>query len=157
MIPENWRRIAAIHQQSDGMVAAVWLAVDRDADVVHLYDCCLFKREVLAVIAEGLNARGKGVPVAWCEDAKILAEKLDERGCNMLSDGVKDTLPMAEVTARDIWERMRTGRFRVDKRNAEWLDEYRTYFRKDAGIPLEGSPLMKIGRASCRERVYVLV
>jgi hypothetical protein len=41
---------------------------------------------------------------------------------------------------------MRTSRFRVDKRVAEWLNEYRNYYRDNAKVPLEGFPLMAATR-----------
>ena len=64
----------------------------------------------------------------------------------MLPEGVKDTQAMAEMAAREVWERMRSNRFRVDKRNSDWLDEYRNYYVKDAAVPLEGFPLMSATR-----------
>ena len=81
MIEDHWQRIAGIHKKPNGEIAAVWLARDPDTDVVRVYDACLFKKEVLAVIAEGLNARGRWVPISWKD--KELAAALDERGCNM--------------------------------------------------------------------------
>lgn len=146
MIAPEWRRIAALHCQDDGEMAAVWMAHDRTADVIHLYDACVFRREVLAVIAEGLNARGRWIPVAWESASKDVADKLLDRGSNMLPDAVKDTDSMAEVTSRDIWERMRSGRFKVDKRLAEWLDEFKSFSRREAKVPRAGHPLMSATR-----------
>src|SRR3546814_7216043 len=79
----------------------------READVVHMYDCCVFRREVLAVIAEGLNARGRWIPVAWESALKDMADKLLDRGCNVLPEPVKDTDALAEGTPRDIEESLR--------------------------------------------------
>src|SRR3546814_4945820 len=111
-----------------------------------MYDCCVFRREVLAVIAEGLNARGRWIPVAWESALKDMADKLLDRGCNVLPEPVKDTDALAEVTSRDIEERMRSGRFKVDKRLAEWLDEFRAFSRRDAKVPRTGYPLMSATR-----------
>ena len=133
MIAPEWRRICGLHCLDDGTVAAAWIAHDKDTDLVHLYDACVFKREVLAVIAEGLNARGRWIPVAWAE--KDMAEKLLDRGCNMLPDPVVDTDTVAEVVSRDIWERMRSGRFKVDRRLKEWLDEFKAFDRQEGKVP----------------------
>lgn len=146
-IPRHWRQIAALQVEDEGLIAVVWLARDPDTDVTHLNDCCLFRREVLAVIAEGLNNRGRWVPVAWEKKAKAVADKLLERGCNMLPDPHDDTEAVAEVTTREIWERMRTGRFKVDRNMAEWLDEYRGFSRRDNRIP-QGYPLMAATRTA---------
>lgn len=96
------------------------------------------------MIAEGLNARGRWIPIAWTD--KDISDKLLERGCNMLYEPCKDTPSISEVVSRDIWERMRTGRFKVDKRIREWLDEYRTFYRKDQKVPSGTHPLMAATR-----------
>lgn len=146
MMQPEWRRIAGIHVQNDAEMGVVWLAHDKTTDTIHLYDACLFKREVMAVIAEGLNARGRWVPIAWESSAKDFAEKLLERGCNTLHDPVSETEAMAEVLTRDISERMRTGRFKVDKRLAEWLTEFKSHRRDDSKVPRTSSPLMSATR-----------
>lgn len=146
MIEPEWLRIAGLHVQDDGEIAVVWMARNRTTDTLHLYDACLFKREVLAVIAEGLNARGRWIPVAWEKAGEDMADKLLDRGCNMLPEPAADGDPMAEVVARDIWERMRSGRFKVDKRLGEWLDELKGFQRKDGKVPKGAFPLMSATR-----------
>lgn len=146
MIAPEWRRIAGIHVLEDGTVGATWIAHDRDSDTGHIYDCCIFRREVLAVIAEGLNARGRWIPVAWAPSANEIVEKLLERGCSTLPEPVSDKPEMAEVVSREIEERMRTGRLRVEQRLAEWLDEYKSFYREDAKVPLKSHPLMSATR-----------
>ena len=146
MIQDDWRRISGISTEGDGTIGAVWLAIDRFADVIHLYDCCVFRREVPAVIAEGLNARGRWIPIAWEKSAKAMSDMLLERGCNMVYEPFTDDEVTAEVISRTIWERMRSSRFKTDKRNAEWLDEYKQFYRQDHKIPQTGFPLMAATR-----------
>jgi len=153
MNPE-WKRIAGIHVQEEGQIGSVWMAHDKSTDTIHLYDACIFRQEVLAVIGEGLNARGRWIPIAWQEKAKDMADKLLERGCNMLPDPSKDTESVAEVTSREIWERMRTGRFKVDKRLAEWLDEYKTFYREESKVPQGSHPLMSATRHAISQIDY---
>lgn len=152
MIPDNWKRVAGIRCQDDGSIAAVWMARDPDTDVVHLYDACLFAREVLAVIAEGLNCRGRGIPIAW--DNKEIADRLLERGCNMLPEAAPDTDAMAEATSREIWERMRSGRFKVERRLSAWLDEYKTFNRTESKVPRDTHPLMAATRHAISQIEY---
>jgi hypothetical protein len=154
VIDPTWRRIAGVHVQDDGTLAAVWMALDKSSDVIHLYDACLFRREVLAVIAEGLNARGRWIPVAWEGRSKDMADTLLDRGVNVIPEPVKDAQAAAEVVSRDIWERMRTGRFKVDKRLAEWLDEYKAFYRQDSQVPLTGHPLMSATRYAVEQLPY---
>lgn len=149
MMQPDWRRIAGIHVIDDGTAAVVWIAHDRHTDTIHVYDCAMFRREVLAVIAESINARGRWIPVAWEKKAKAMSEKLKDRGVNMTYDPFEDNDAVAEVIARDIWERMRGSRFRVDKRLAEWLDEFKTFTRTDHKVPRETHPLMTATRFAC--------
>lgn len=146
MIKPEWRRIAGMQTQDDGSIAIVWAAHNKDADTIHLYDCASFQREVLAVIAEGINARGRWIPMAWHKGAKEIVDKLLEKGCNTLPEAVESSQPAIEAASLDIWERMRSRRFRVDKRLGEWLEEYRTYYRQDSKVPTETHPLMAATR-----------
>lgn len=149
MIKPHWKRISGVHSLTNGTIGAVWLAWDGDTDLIHVYDACLFKREVLAVIAEGINARGRWIPVAW--QSKEVSDKLYERGCNMMADASDETDAIAEMVSRDIWERMRSGRFKVDKRLKEWLDEYQTFKRDGAKVPRDSHPLMGATRHAMAE------
>lgn len=153
MVDNASRRIAGIHAQEDGLIGAVWLAHDKDADVVEIYDACLFQREVLAVIAEGMVARGRWIPIAWHRDAKEFADKLLDRGCNMLSEPSIETEVMAEVASRDILERMETGRFLVVSRLKNWIDEAR-FSRSDGKVPRSSHPLMAATRHAYGQLEY---
>lgn len=146
MIEPSWKRIAGIHVLDDGDIALIWLAHNKVDDCIHLYDACIFKREVLAVIAEGINARGRWIPVAWEKKGKDTADKLLERGCKMLRDSNDDSDTMAEAISRDIWERMRTHRFKVDKRLKNWLEEKQGFSRNEKKIPRDTAPLMSATR-----------
>lgn len=146
MIEPDWKRMAGIHFEDEGTAGAVWLAHDRHSDVTHLYDACLFNREVFVIIAEGLAARGRWLPIAWERKQKALRDKLYERGCNMIQEGFEDSDAMSEAMARDIDEMLRTQRLRINKRLRSWLDEYQSLTRKDNKIPRQGFPLMSATR-----------
>lgn len=146
MIPDDWPRIAGLQSEENGDIGLVWLARDKDTDTIHIYDACIFRREVLAVIAEGINCRGRWIPVAWESGAKEIADKLLDKGCSMLYDPVKDTAAVSEAASREIWERMRTSRFKVDKRLSEWQDEYKTFYRQGQKVPKGKHPLMTATR-----------
>lgn len=154
MIQPEWRRIAGFHSLKDGNSAAVWIAHDKAADTLRLYDACLFQREVFAVIAEGLIARGRWIPIAWHKECQEIADKLLERGCNMLPEPSLDSEEMAEVTSLDIQERMRTSRFKVDKRLQNWLDEFRSFYRDDSQVPRTSHPLMSATRHAVSQMDY---
>jgi hypothetical protein len=147
MIGEDWPRVAGVFFADDGSIACVWLAYERDTDMVHLYDAAKLDREVLAVVGEALNARGRFIPVAWCGANKEFAKDLLDRGCNTIHDAADDGDAMAEVITRTIWERMRSARFKVDRRLTEWLEEFQKFQRTNDGkVPRAGAPLMTATR-----------
>lgn len=146
MIEPTWKRISGFHLEEDGTLGAVWIAHDDVASVVHLYDAALFTREVPAVICEGIAARGRHFPMAWRKKDAAMAEKLEEAGVYTLADPCTDDVAMAEVISRDIWQRLRTGQFRVERRVGEWLEEYRKFYREGQAIPKAGFPLMAATR-----------
>lgn len=154
MIDPQWKRIAGIHVQEDGDIGAVWLAHDKLDDSIKIYDACLFTREVPVVIAEGLNARGRWIPIAWRQKDKEVADKLLERGCKMLWEGYKDDDSMAQIISRDIWERMRTHRFTVDKRLKNWLEEAEAFDFDNNKIPTSTFPLMSATRHAMARLEY---
>jgi hypothetical protein len=154
LISSEWKRIAGVHLKEEGDIAAIWLAHDKDADVIHVYDACTFRLEVLPVIAEGLNARGRWIPVAWDSESKAMSDKLLDRGCNMLRDPNENSPAVAEVISREIWERMRTGRFKVDKRLKNWTDEFSAFQRENSKVPTRTFPLMAATRHAMSQLTY---
>lgn len=152
MIDDSWKRIGGIHVSDDGTTAAVWIAHDPAADVIHLYDTCVFKVEVLAVVAEGLNARGRKFFVAW--NNKEMADQLLSKGCNMSPDPVDDSDSMAEMISRDIWERMRTGRFKVERRLQDWQAEFKSFNRDGNKVPRDSHPLMAATRHAISQLAF---
>jgi hypothetical protein len=153
VIESHWKRIAGMCVEPDGSIALVWMALDRDTDTVHLYDTAVFQREVLAVVAQGINARGRWIPVAW-RDKDIADKLLNEHGVNIIPEGIKETKTSAEVSARDVWERMRTGRFKVDRRLGDWVQASKQFYRDDSQIPLVGHPLMSATRFAIERLDY---
>ncbi len=143
MIAPEFKRVAGIHMQDQGELGVVWIAHDKASDVVHLYDACIFKNEVMAVICEGIIARGRWIPIAWQKGQEDCAKQLLERKIKTLHDPVQD---IPEMVSRDIQERMRTGRFKVDKRLGNWIDEFNTFYKEDSKVPVGGFPLMTATR-----------
>lgn len=146
MLDPTWKRIAGIHVEDDGVVGAVWMALDWVANVVHVYDAARLDNEVPAVIVEAIAARGRHYPLAWRKPDKDFADRLLAGGVNVLPDPCTDNQAMAEVVSREIQQKIRTGQFRVDKRVGSWKSEY-TNFAKDGNhVPRAGFPLMAATR-----------
>jgi len=131
MINSAWPRVGAIALGETGDVGAVWMTYDRDTDGVIIYDACLFVNVDLAVIAEGLNARGRFIPVAWAKGAEAFKDEMLNRGVKMLYDPADDGEGMARIITASITERMRSSRLRADARLANWRDQMKAAQRSD--------------------------
>lgn len=146
MIEPTWKRIGAFHAEEDGTIGAVWLAHDEMSSVVHCYDVALFTREVPVVIADGIAARGRHYPFAWAKKDKAFADQFLDAGINVLPEPCMDDPAMVETISRQVWQMLRSSRFRVDKRVGEWLREYKEFFRDGTKVPPKGFPLMAATR-----------
>jgi hypothetical protein len=145
LVEEWWKRIAGLHVTEAGDIGVVWLAHDKDADTIHLYNCAMLRHQPQAVIIEGLTALGRWIPMAWEAKQKPTRDMLMDHGLNLI-DPVKEDAALAEITSREIADRMVTGRFKVPKRLSSWLSEYKTFYRSDTTIPRDSHPLMAATR-----------
>lgn len=156
VIPRHWARICGLDFGYDHPTAAVWIAWDKDADVVHVYDCYRLREQTPVVHAAAINARGKWIPVAWPHDGLqhdkgsgvILASQYREQGANLLPD--KAEWPEGgngvEAGVLQMLDRMKTGRLKVSAHLNDWWEEFRLYHRKDGQIVKEGDDLMAATR-----------
>lgn len=129
-IAPHWRRIAGLYASEQGDISAVWVAVEVDNGTLHCYDAATFQREVFVVIGEGLNARGRWIPIAWEKSNEPVVEHLRDRGCSFLPDPIKEDAATAEVLSREIWQRMRQSQFKIS-RQAKNLQEQISSMSKD--------------------------
>lgn len=165
-IPKHWPRLAGIDFGWDHPTAVIWLAWDRDQDVIHVYDAYRESEEAALVHASVINSRGKPwIPVAWPHDGlqhdkgsgEQLAEIYRGHGVNMLHEraqypetGDEDERALSRISVEagiaDMLDRMRTGRFKVARHLASWFEEFRLYHRKEGKIVKEGDDLISATR-----------
>ena len=146
-----WRRIAGIDFGFTDPTAVVWLAHDTETDIVYLYDCYMVDKELPVVHASAIKARGQWIPVAWPFDGsktdpgsgKQVMKQYKKEGVRMLYDyakhdptevGAGKSIRSVEVGINNIFDRMRTGRFKVAAHLTDWFDEFRLYHRKKGKI-----------------------
>jgi len=67
-LPRHWPRICGIDFGWDHPTAAAWLAWDRDADTVYLYDAYRVAQQTPVIHAAAIAARGNWIPVSWPHD-----------------------------------------------------------------------------------------
>lgn len=155
-VPRHWPRIAGLDIGWDHPTAAVWLAWDRDNDVVHVTDCYRVREQTPVVHAAALNARGKWIPVAWPHDGlqhdtgsgEQIAQQYRDQGANLLKERAtfEDGSNGLEAGVLDMLDRMKTGRFKVAAHLNDWWEEFRLYHRKDGKIVKDGDDLMAATR-----------
>jgi hypothetical protein len=156
-IPHYWPRIAALDFGWDHPTAVVWLAWDRDNDVIHLYDCYRVRQESVLIHAEAIKARGAWIPVAWPHDGRnetaqaqgvSLSAQYRKRGVNMTRDAATwpDGSNGVEAGIMDMLDRMQTGRLRVASHLSDWWEEFRIYHREDGKLVKKGDDLMSATR-----------
>lgn len=153
-IPVHWARICGIDFGWDHPAAAAWLAWDRDADVVYVYDGWRQSRATPAVHAAAILARGAWIPVAWPADGLdtragegvAFKEQYVTAGCNMLPEFAQMDLPdlteqhtvtmrtSVEASVIEMLQRMQTGRWKVFRHLRPWFEEFGLYHRKDGKI-----------------------
>lgn len=144
-IPSHWPRIAGIDLGWDHPTAVVWLAWDKDTDVVILYDCYSERRRIISHHASAIKKRGKWIPLAWPHDGmdtdprsgETMISLYRKEGVRALPDHAK--YPDArgnglEASVADILDRMETGRFKVFRHLSPWFAEFRMFHRVDGEI-----------------------
>ncbi len=151
-LPDHWPRLCGLDIGWDHPTAAVWLAWDRDADTVHVYDAYRVRQQTPVVHAAALKARGEWIPVAWPADAlqhdkgsgRQIAEQYREQGVAMLPDPARfaDGSAGLEAGVFDMLDRMKTGRLKVAAHLNDWWEEYGLYHRKDGQIVKERDDLL---------------
>jgi hypothetical protein len=124
--------------------AAVWLAWDRDSDVVYLTDALKSKEETPVMHAAAIKGRGPWIPCSWPHDGDqhdkssgiALKELYRAQGVAMLAERAQfpDGTNAVEAGVLSILDRMQTGRLKVFSHLAEWFEEFRVYHRKDRRI-----------------------
>ncbi|MHB1328532.1 MAG: terminase large subunit domain-containing protein, partial [Gemmatimonadales bacterium] len=157
-IPNHWTRITGLDFGWTHPSAAVFMAWDRDADKIVVYDCHREAKQNVIVHAAAIKARGAWIPVAWPHDAdnetaqangEALKKQYTEQGVNMLPERAQydDTRGNSvEAGIQDLLTYMITGRFHVFDHLEMWFEEFRLYHRKDGKIVKEHEDLMAATR-----------
>ena len=151
-LPNHWPRLCAIDFGWDHPTACVWIAWDRDADIIYVYDSYSMSQETVPIHASAINSRGKWIPVIWPMDGrqadkgsgKSLTEQYRQEGVNMTrehfsnppSQGMKEGTGGNSVEAgvMEMLVRMQTKRLKIFKNQGKLMEEMRMYHRKDGKI-----------------------
>lgn len=169
-IPKHWARICGMDFGWDHPTAAAWLAWDRDADVIYVYDCYAARRETPVVHAAAIKARGAWIPCTWPHDGlqsdkgsgEQLAQQYRAQGVRMLNERAtfSDGSNGVEAGIMEMLQRMQTGRLKFASHLNPLWDEFSTYHRDNGRIVKEHDDIlsavrygMMMLRFACAEQV----
>jgi phage terminase large subunit-like protein len=168
-LPSHWPRICGMDFGWDHPTAAVWLAWDKDTDIVHLYDAYRVREASALIHAAAIKARGAWIPVAWPHDGlqhdkgsgeTLAAQYRKNYGVNMHKEKATHAPDRTvnppqkegeggngvEAGLMDMLDRAQTGRLRVAKHLEDWWEEFRLYHREDGKVVKIGDDLMSATR-----------
>lgn len=136
--------------------AVVFLAHDRDRDIVYVYDCYKAKGQTTVYHSEAIKSRGEWIPVAWPHDGVNVEaanglprfRTFSVHGVNMLGlsaryENDKGGSQPTEPSIDHMLERLLTGRLKVFSFLNEWQNEFQSYHRKEGKIVAMYDDLLK--------------
>jgi len=148
-IPDHFTKICGIDFGWDHRTAVVWIAHDRDEDVVYVYDCYAQAKLPPQAHATAIRSRGR-INVAWPHDGNRkdsmgnpgLADQYRNHGVQMLpfhfenppALGEKKGGISIEVGIMEIFQRLENQKLFVFSTLDDFWQEYRMYHRKDQKV-----------------------
>lgn len=148
-IPKYWPQIIGIDFGYDHPAATVKIALDPDNDVVYVVAAHKARKMDAITHSEQIKRMGGGLysgmlPVAWPHDGMNTEKGKGEQliatyrlhDLNLLSKSARYKEDVGggqsrEKSIMEIYERIKTGRFKVFNTLTDWFEEYRNYHRKD--------------------------
>lgn len=134
-IPAHWPRAYGL-DVGWNRTAAVWGAMDRDADVFYLYSEHYQGQQEPSTHVAGINGRGKWIPGTIDPASRGRSQKDGEKLLEIYTDLGLNLIPADNSRESGIYavhQRLATGRLKVFKTLRSWLGEYRIYRRDEKG------------------------
>lgn len=134
-VPDHWPRAYGM-DVGWNTTAAVWGAMDRDADVLYIYAEHYRSQAEPSIHAAGIRARGNWIDGAIDPASRGRAQKDGEQLLTLYRDlGLRVTPADNGVESGlfEVWERLSTGRLKIFRTCTNTLAEYRLYRRDDKG------------------------
>jgi phage terminase large subunit-like protein len=134
-LPAHWPRAYGL-DVGWNRTAAVWGAIDREAETVYLYSEHYKGQAEPVVHKTSIDARGKWIPGVIDPASRGRGQKDGEQLLQAYKDlglDVSEADNGVEAGLLRVWERMSGGKLKVFKSMQNWLAEYRMYRRDDKG------------------------
>ncbi len=155
-VPDHWPRLIGIDFGWDHPTAAVELAWDRDVDCLYVTREYRVSEEVPIIHAAAIKPWGTWMNVAWPHDGhrtdaiagKQMAQEYRDQGLRMYHEHAtfSNGSNSLEAGVIEMLDRMRSARLKVFSTCTMWLEEFRTYHRKDGKIVKEREDLLSATR-----------
>lgn len=142
-IPEHWAKVCGMDVGFNAPTAVVFLAINRDTDVVYVYGEYSCAGLTAVQHAQTLLPMGLDWMPIVCDPAAKQGSQRD--GARLVDDytqvGMKITLAKyaKERSVDIVFERIRTGKFKVFSSCRKFMDEWRGYSRDDKGKIMKGN------------------
>ena len=129
-VPDTWPRFYGFDV---GQTAVLWLAWDRDSDVVYAYDEYFSREYNPAIHADAIKARGAWIPGA-IDPASLQSNQMDgqklfqiykDRGLNVQWERTG-----VESGIQEVWMRLSTGRLKFFTHLSRLKMEFQRYHRQ---------------------------
>lgn len=134
-IPKHWARSYGL-DVGWNCTAAVFGAIDRDADVLYIYSLHYQGQQEPSTHVAGIHARGKWIPGTIDPASRGRSQKDGEQLLEIYQD-LGLTLTPADNSREsglyEVHQRLATGRLKVFRSLKPWLAEYRIYRRDEKG------------------------
>jgi phage terminase large subunit-like protein len=155
-IPTHWAKLWGIDFGIGHPFAAVLIAWDRDADVIHVHHAFRMVDAISLAHVAAMKRVAAGVPVAWPHDGaerdrhsgEPLATSYRRLGLRMLHSHAcwEDGSLSTEAGLAEWDEREKTGRIKIARHLSDWWEERRSYHRRDGKIVKLKDDLMSATR-----------
>jgi hypothetical protein len=134
-VPEHWPRAYGL-DVGWNRTAAVWGALDRDADVLYLYSEHYRAEAEPSVHAAGIRARGTWIRGAIDPAARGRSQVDGRRLMSMYEELGLDLVQADNAVEAGIYrvhQRLTSGRLKVFRSLTHWFSEFRLYRRDEKG------------------------
>jgi len=164
-LPRWYRRINGIDFGIDHPGAGVFLAIDPESGTVYLYDCYKARNETALYHATAMRKHGDWIPNAWPHDGhdrdkgsgEAIKNQFRQHGCYMLKEHAQypdERGNNVNPGLDEMFEYMKTGRFKVFKTCRQWLEERRMYCREDGKVVRKFDDVISASRYAFVMRRY---
>lgn len=171
-LPGHWPRINGVDFGIDHPAAGAFCAWDRDSNTFYVYDCYKAPGETPVYHAAAMKKYGDWIPNAWPHDGLqrekssniALKDMYRKHGMNMTREHAKfppnhhldPNGNSREAGLIEMYEFMRTGKFKVFSNLSQFFEEKRLYHRKDGQVVAVFDDILSAARYAFMMRRYAV-